>query len=55
MESLDNLEPFDDLEDWSDNVDLFMDAMAHPPQMADALWELVKLKKGKSKAPEKSS
>ena len=55
MESLDNLEPYDDLEDWSDNVDLFMDAMAHPPQMADALWELVKVKKGKSKAPEKSS
>ena len=38
MESLDKFEPFDDLEDWSDNVDLFMDAMAHPPQMADALW-----------------
>ena len=29
MESLDNLEPYYDLEDWSDNVDLFMDAMAH--------------------------
>jgi len=55
MGSLDNLEPYDDLEDWSDNVDLFMDAMAHPPQMADALWELVKLNKGKSKAPEKPS
>ena len=55
MESLDNLESFDDLENWSDNVDLFMDAMAHPPQMADALWELVKLKKGKSKAPKKTS
>ena len=36
-ESLDNYEVFDDLEDWSDNIDLFMDAMAHPPQMADAL------------------
>ena len=55
METLDKLEPFDDLEDWSDNVDLFMDAMMHPPQMADALWELVKLKKQKSKAPEQSS
>ena len=31
MESLDNLEPYDDFEDWSDDVDLFMDAMAHPP------------------------
>ena len=30
MESLDNLEPFDDLEDWQDNVNLFMYAMAHP-------------------------
>ena len=49
MESLDNLEPFDDLEDWSNNVDLFMDAMAHPPQMPDALWELVKLNKGNLK------
>ena len=55
MNSLDNFEPFDDLEDWSDNVDLFMDAMTHPPQNADALWELAKLKKGKSKAPEQSS
>ena len=32
-----------------------MDVMDHPPQNADALWELVKLKKGKSKAPEQSS
>jgi hypothetical protein len=32
-----------------------MDAMTHPPQNADALWELAKLKKGKSKAPEQSS
>ena len=55
METLDNLEPFDDLEDWSDNIDLFTEAMAHPLDMADALWELVKLKKGKSKAHEKSS
>jgi len=38
MGSLDNLEPFDDLEDWSDNVDLFMEAMCHPPHMADVLW-----------------
>ena len=28
MNGLDNFEPFDDLEDWSDNVNLFMDAMA---------------------------
>ena len=55
MESLDNLEPFNDIEDWSNDVDLFMDTMAHPSGMADALWEFVKLKKGKSKAPEKSS
>ena len=31
MNGLDNFEPFNDLEDWSDNVDLFMDAMANPP------------------------
>ena len=55
MNSLDNFEPFNDLEDWLDNVDLFMDAMAQPPQNADTLWELAKLKKGKSKAPEQPS
>ena len=43
MNSLDSFEPFDDLEDWSDNVDLFMDAMANLPEHADALWELAKL------------
>ena len=47
MNNLDNFEPFDDLEDWSDSVDLVMDAMAHPPQIADALWKLAKLKKEK--------
>ena len=55
MNGLDKFEPFKDLEDWSDNVDLFMDAMANPPQHVDALWELAKLKKGKVKAPEQSS
>jgi hypothetical protein len=55
MESIENFELFDDLEDWSDSVDLFMNVMAHPPQNADALWESVNLKKGKSKAPEQSS
>ena len=55
MESLDKFEPFNDLEDWSDNVDLFMDAMAQPPQNADTLWELAKLKKGKSKTSEETS
>ena len=54
MESLDNFEPFDDLEDWSDNVELFMNAMASPSKHADTLWELAKLKKGKAKAPEQS-
>ena len=47
MESLDNLEPFDDLEDWSDDVDLFMEAMCHPPYMADVLQQEAKLKKQK--------
>ena len=37
MEGFDNLKPYDDLEDWSDDVNLFMDVMAHPPHMADAL------------------
>ena len=55
MNSLENFEPFDDLKDWSDNVELFMDAMAKPTEHADALWELAKLKKGKAKPPEQSS
>ena len=55
MNSLDNFEPFDDLENWSDNIDLFMNAMANPPEHADTFWELAKLKKGKAKAPEQSS
>jgi len=45
MESLDNLETFDDLEDWSDDVDLFVEAMYHPPHMADVLWQQAKLSK----------
>ena len=45
MESLNNLEPYDDLEDWSDNNKLFMDAMSHSPHMADILLEEAKLKK----------
>ena len=52
MNGLKNFEPFDDLEDWSDNVRLFMDAMANPPKHADAFRELAELKKGKAKAPE---
>jgi hypothetical protein len=47
MESLDNLKPFDDLEVLSDDVDLFMEAMCHPPHMADVLWQQAKLKKQK--------
>ena len=43
MESLDNLEPYDYLEDWSNDVDLFMEAMCHPPHMADVLWQEAKL------------
>ena len=57
MESLDNLEPYDDLEGWSDDIDLFLDAMSHSPHMADILWEETKLKKQgeTSKTTEKSS
>ena len=55
MNGLENFEPFDDLEEWSDNVELFMNAMAKPTKHADALWELAKLKKEKAKVPEQSS
>jgi hypothetical protein len=48
MNGLENFELFDDLEDLSDNVELFMDAMAKPNEHADVLWELAKLKKRKS-------
>jgi len=51
MNNLENFEPFDDLEEWSDNIEMFMDAMAKLTKHADALWELAKLKKGKAKAP----
>ena len=49
MNGLENFEPFDDLEEWSDNVELFMDAMAKPTEHADALWEPAKLKKRRAK------
>ena len=52
MNGLENFEPFDDLEEWSYNVELFIDAMAKLTEHADALWKLAKLKKGKAKAPE---
>ena len=55
MNGLKNFEPLDDLEDWSDNVKLFMDVMANPPKHADAFRELAELKRGKAKAPEQSS
>jgi hypothetical protein len=55
MNGLESLEPFDDLEDLSDNIELFMDTMANPPEHTDALWELAKLKKGKVKVSEQSS
>ena len=55
MNGLENFEPFDDLEEWSDNVELCMDAMAKPTEHADALWELAKIKKGKAKTPEQSN
>ena len=55
MNGLENFEPFDDLEEWSDNVELFMDAMAKPTKYANALSELAKLKKEKVKAPEQSN
>ena len=57
MESLDDLEPYDDLEGWSDDIDLFLDAMSHSLHMADILWEETKLKKQEenSKTLEKPS
>jgi len=36
MNGLENFEPFDDLEEWSDNAELFMDAMAKPTEHVNA-------------------
>jgi hypothetical protein len=49
MESLNNFEPFNDLEEWSDNIDLFMDAMAHPPKnvVSSGNWPGLKRKSPK--------
>jgi len=52
MNGLENFEPFDDLEDWSDNIELFMDTTANSPKHVDTLWKLAKPKKEKAKAPE---
>ena len=38
MNGVENFEPFDDLKDWSNNIELLMDAMAKPTEHADALW-----------------
>ena len=55
MESLDDLEPYDDLEGWSDDIDLFLDAMSHSPHMADILWvEPSSRNKEKLPKPQKS-
>ena len=54
MNGLENFEPFDDLEDWSNNIELFMDTTANSPKHADTLWKLAKPKKEKAKAPEQS-
>ena len=47
MDSIDNLEPFDDLEDWTDDIDLFIEAMSNPPNMVDTLWQQAKFKEKK--------
>ena len=57
LESLDNLETYDDLKDWLEDVDLFMEAMCHSPHVDDLLWQEARLKNQKetSKLPEESS
>ena len=55
MNGLENFEPFDDLKEWSDNIELFMNDIANPPEHTNAIWELAKLKKGKANAPKQSS
>ena len=49
MNGLENFEPFDDLEDWSDNIELFMDTTANSSKHANTLWKLAKPKKEKPK------
>ena len=50
MNGLENFEPFDDLEDWSDNIELFMDTTANSPKHADTLWKFAKPKKEKNQS-----
>ena len=49
MNSLDNFDPFDDLEDWSNNVDLFMDAWQIHPSMLTPFGNWPNSKKEKPK------
>ena len=55
MESLDHLEPFNDLEDWLDDVGLFMEAMCNPHHMADVHGQEAKLKKQNEEKSEPQS
>ena len=44
---LKNLDPpneFDDLDDWMDNVNLFMESLLHPDKI-DELWHISKAKR----------
>ena len=54
MDSLGSFEPYDDLEYWSNDIDLFMEAMCHPPYMADVLWKEAKFKKQKEDSKPRS-
>ena len=47
MNSLENFEPFDDLEEWSDYVELFMDAWPNQPSMPTLFGNWPSLKKEK--------
>ena len=49
MDSIDNLEPFDDLEDWIDDIDFFIEAMSNPHNMVDTLWQQAKFKEKKGR------
>ena len=55
MNGLENFEPFDDLEDWSGNIELFMDAMASPPkQSSDSIYDKPWIKEPEGLTPTQS-
>jgi len=44
LEELDSPEGFDELEEWSDDIDMFIEGLSNPHKLKE-LWEQSKVKK----------